>query len=258
MADRERARFDLVGRAVSDVLITGGTGVVGRALLDYRPDGLRVTVTSRDADGFLQRYPRFIHPDIQVHERGQLPLFPSVIHAERSLPWWSLGCAQKRFLFLSSGAARLHISPYADSKRRGEEICRKAKRDLIIGIARLYTIAGPEVPRCYAFGEFIARAREGETIRVSSDGVERRTYMHVRDMAEWLWAMLWSGGEYEVGSQFPVSIMDLAIMIAHRASCRVVTQSIVKAPDYIPTGPFPPGCVERCTLEDAIKESLAA
>ena len=154
-------------------------------------------------------------------------------------------CGAKRFLFTSSGAvygkqpANVEFmaesypgvpdltdlqNPYAhpgEAKRQAELLCvEAARRDgLNAVIARGFTFAGPGLPpdSKFAFGNFIRDAIAGGPIVIKGDGTPIRSYLHAIDLTVWLWTLLMkgrSGRAYNVGSEKPVAMLDLARAIS--------------------------------------------
>ena len=161
--------------------------------------------------------------------------------SERVLEFARLRGAQ-RFLFLSSGAVygpqpagldRLDEgyrgapptddpgSAYGQAKRMAELLCTlyHAGSGLNTKIARCFSFVGPHmhIDGHFAIGNFIADAVAGRTIRVKGDGTAIRSYLYVDDAARWLLRILIagrSGGVYNVGSDEPITIGDLAKRVA--------------------------------------------
>jgi dTDP-glucose 4,6-dehydratase len=151
----------------------------------------------------------------------------------------------KRFLFTSSGAiygpqpadmehlsedypGRANpadgVSPYAlpgDAKREAEVLCSEQAHREGLGavIARCFSFAGPALPldSKFAFGNFVGDALKGGPIVIKGDGTAIRSYLYAADLAVWLWTLLLRGvpgRAYNVGSEHPVTILDLAKMIS--------------------------------------------
>jgi len=112
---------------------------------------------------------------------------------------------------------------YAEAKRLSEVMTSIAATSFrITGIVtRLFAFAGPHLPRDrhFAIGNFVRDAVVKQRITVRSDGSAVRSYLDEKDMAEWLLAILNHGEPgfpYHVGSERPISIRDLAFLVARR------------------------------------------
>ena len=93
----------------------------------------------------------------------------------------------------------------------------------------------------YAIGNFINDAIFNESIIVKGTGNAVRSYMYQADLAEWLFnIMLYgeSGCCYNVGSDFPISILDLSIKVKNILSptkeVKVLNEEIFKTNTYLP------------------------
>lgn len=159
-------------------------------------------------------------------------------------------------------------SAYAEGKRAAEFLCAAfaARGGLQVSIARCFSFIGPHLPLdgLFAAGNFIRDATAGRPIEVRSDGRAVRSYLYAADLAGWLWTMLLSprsSGIYNVGSDRPVTIAQLAEMVAAAARVPVLfAESGPTAPSrYVP-------CIERARtelgltvsvpLEEAIRRTL--
>ena len=89
-------------------------------------------------------------------------------------------------------------------------------------VARCFAFAGQYLPLDlhYAFGNFIMNALEGRDIVVRGDGLDQRSYLFVGDAVAWLLRLLAEPANdiYNVGSEAPISIGDLARRVASRSS----------------------------------------
>jgi nucleoside-diphosphate-sugar epimerase len=257
------------------ILLTGGTGFVGRALLDrliaLQDTGARsfeVAVLSRDPQRFLQMYPEYDGRQWLRYCTGSLDnlaqldgTYTDVIHAAadthvssnradwadqivlgtRRMLDMAVKCGAKRFLFTSSGAvygpqpdslAKMDeaylgaplptalSSVYGQAKRQAEQLCTiyKAEYGLETVITRLFAVSGKHLPADgpYAIGNFIRDALFADEIHVQGSGEAIRTYLDGEDVSDWLLCLLERGipGEaYNVGSDRPVSIRDLAFIV---------------------------------------------
>jgi dTDP-glucose 4,6-dehydratase len=68
----------------------------------------------------------------------------------------------------------------------------------------------------FAIGNFIHDALNRNEIQVKGDGRAVRTYLDQRDLAIWLCALLYRGADgeaYNVGSDIPITILELANLV---------------------------------------------
>lgn len=141
----------------TNLLITGGTGFIGRALLRMIATNRKseisfdsISVLSRSPSGFLQSFPefsllenlRFVEGDIMFLEslpkgrfshvihgaadstdgskHSELYRFDQIVSGTRNLLDWSVKTGVKRFLFLSSGAVYGGLPPPATGYREDQ------------------------------------------------------------------------------------------------------------------------------------------
>jgi UDP-glucuronate decarboxylase len=115
--------------------------------------------------------------------------------------------------------------------------------DLNIKIARCFSFVGQDLPlnAHYAIGNFIRDALFSKFIEVQGNGSAIRSFMHQEDLANWLFCILINGKPgslYNVGSDFEISIKDLAFKIKELLSKekQVVFNNLVhvKSNRYVP------------------------
>lgn len=302
--------------------MTGGTGFVGRCLLDYFQEsarahgpGFEVTVLSRSPQTFLERHPRHASQAWLRFETGSLDRLPGpeasrftdVLHAAADthsntapLAWldqlvqgtrdvldFAIASGAVRFLLVSSGAAygpvpegvaRLRedapfapvttdaMSVYGQGKRMAEHLCAlyAHQHGLACVVARCFALISEHMPLDgpYAAGNFLRDALAGRDIEIQGDGSSVRTYLYGRDAAHWLISLMRqgeSGQIYNVGSDAPVSILELARAVAAQASpprdVRVLKQGVqgpraIYVPDVEKAGRL--GLKVETPLEEAI------
>ena len=259
------------------ILLTGGTGFFGRALLRYflasgtDPD-THICILSRRPHLFQSAYPElcesdnitFVTGDIQnpdslpweqtfthvLHAATDSTLGPSltplnrfiqIVDGTRHVLDLAIATGAQRFLLTSSGGiygsqpAELDEIPedwsgspalnetstaYSQAKRASEHLCSlyHLEHGLETVIARCFTFVGPDLPlnAHFAIGNFIRDALQRPAITVSGDGTPLRTYLDQRDLARWLWFLLFNatdGSTYNVGSNRIISIYDLACLV---------------------------------------------
>tara|TARA_B000000565_G_scaffold242405_1_gene207930 strand:+ start:169 stop:1134 length:966 start_codon:yes stop_codon:yes gene_type:complete len=106
---------------------------------------------------------------------------------------------------------------YSHGKRAAEHLCALYSDSFGIDytIARCFSFVGRDLPFDvhFAIGNLINDALYNSDIVVKGDGKPIRSYLDQRDLALWLWTLLFEGknGEvYNVGSDNAISIVDLA------------------------------------------------
>ncbi len=183
-----------------------------------------------------------------------------------------------RFLFISSGAvygkryrsegnikesdtsAPSTSDPsaaYGEGKRLAEVLCNIYSRKNLasVSIARCFAFYGPHLPLDghFAFGNFLQNLISGENIEIKGDGSPLRSYMYAADLAIWLFQILLeskNGSVYNVGSDIPISIGDLANKMANYSE-KKISVNVAK--------PMAPGIDPELYVPsiDLIKDELA-
>jgi len=146
-------------------------------------------------------------------------------------------------------------SAIGQAKRAAEFLCHAhaERHGLSFSVARCFSFVGPGLPLDlhYAIGNFIRDALAGQAIRVKGDGQAIRSYMHAGDLVIWLLTLLLSGANgraYNVGSDQPISIRELAHKVANVLKpgisvevCSANTTPTIRS-CYVP-------CIERARQE---------
>jgi nucleoside-diphosphate-sugar epimerase len=188
-----------------NVLVTGGTGFVGRWLQKTQPEGVQgCYLNHKEYDNWP----------------WQIFLWDYIIHAANVSPLEAVVCAKTNdahFLYISSGAAYSQQTEYANNKRRWEAECIPYLHNTTI--ARLFTFYGDGLDDGKAITQFVKRAQAGQPIEIWGDGSTVRSYMSGADMGRLLWTILLRGksGEiYDVGDTKPVTMLQLAQAVSRR------------------------------------------
>ncbi len=200
--------------------------------------------TFRFPDGAVTH---IIHAAVETTNRpareDRLREFDSTIAGTRRVLEFARSRGARRLLFTSSGSVygtppkdllrvpeiysgapdvSLNTSAGAEAKRAAEMLCAVySDAELAAMSARCFTFVGPYLPLDdkFAVGNFIRDGLNGGPIRVAGDGTAIRSYMYGADLAVWLWTILLrglGGRTYNVGSEDPISIGDLARAVARR------------------------------------------
>jgi UDP-glucuronate decarboxylase len=286
----------------SHLLVTGGTGFFGLALLrhlqSFGGEPIRVSVLSRDPARF-----RTIHPELarlvewkrgdvlapdslpRTHQYSHIlhaatdstlgpkltPLerYIQIVEGTRNILELAVASGAKRFLLTSSGGVygpqpgNMERIPedyngmpnpldsqnaYSVAKRCAEHLCAlyQSRHGLETVIARCFAFVGRDLPvdAHFAIGNFVRDALINSDIFVEGDGSPVRSYMDQRDLAHWLVTLV-SRGEagqaYNVGSDVPITIADLAYKVREllapgkpvRIACEETAQSFRNR--YVPS-----------------------
>lgn len=132
------------------------------------------------------------------------------------------------------------ISPYAASKVSCEFLCsvyhHLYKMPCIA--LRLFTVYGPRQRPDLAISKFIARAYDGETVRLFGDGSSARDYTFVSDIVEGiLSALKKTTSDYEVinlGNSNPVKLLDLVRMVEKVTGRKLNVRHVDAQPGDVP------------------------
>ncbi len=234
---------------ISRVLITGGTGFVGRWMQATKPDDIMCRFVGRDGYGNMP---------------WDLIKADAIIHLAPVSPARVLEYAKKhkaRVLFASSGAvygklANHHL--YTAEKCVWELLCEQSGADVII--ARLFTFVGAHLKNLYAITNFIENARRGEPLRVQSNGEAVRSYLYGEDLGRWMWKLLLEGEDiYDVGGSVPYTILEVARLVADIMKTQIEVWPHGPPPTvYLPntTRAHELGCEETIGLHDAIERTI--
>ena len=194
------------------VLITGGTGFVGTWMRKTQPVGVSA-----------------VYMDRKRYASSQWPIADFYAHLANVSPTQILSFARRyggRVMYCSSGAIYERNGEYADNKRRWEVECLNSELNIVI--ARLFTFFGKKLDDNKAITQFVKCAKAGKPIRIWGDGNTVRSYMYGADMGRILWTILLRGqnGEaYDVGSDKPITMLELARMIVQRYPTEIIVEN---------------------------------
>lgn len=206
-----------------------------------------VTLLQGDITQFTPPEGKFTHvihaaSELSVAQpKDPLGLIETTLRGTRRVLDFARDRGVRKLLFTSSGAVygpmtpgRKHLreddplsalpleprSAYAEAKRLAELVCSIYGREngIEIKIARGFAFLGPHLPldSHLAAASFLRSALHHEPITIQSHGCVARSYLYGADLAVWLWTILFngtSGRPYNLGSDVPVSIAELAASI---------------------------------------------
>jgi dTDP-glucose 4,6-dehydratase len=161
-------------------------------------------------------------------------------------------------------------SEYGNAKRAAEWLTSASASPVFeTTIARIFTPIGPGLPLNgrFAAGNFVRDAIAGQPIVISGDVRTLRSYLYTADLAIWLLRILVdgrSGDAYNVGSESPISIGNLAKKIALMTNTRIravgdSSSDESSVPRYIPSTLKARGELkleQYHTLDDALTKTI--
>lgn len=211
------------------VLITGGTGFVGKWLRATQPQKVDAVYLSR------ANYKN------QNLWRGWN--YTRIIHAANISPALIIEQAKKdnaRLLYISSGIVYHPENDivYRRNKMAWEREVLASGVDVVI--ARLFTFYGAGLDDNKAIVQFKKAAKEGKPLRIWGDGSTVRSYMYGLEMGKLLWSVLLhgeSGEAYDIGDETPITMLQLATIIAAATAPRpeIIIEGRKEAmPVYLP------------------------
>jgi len=133
---------------------------------------------------------------------------------------------------------------YASAKRDAEKaITILGTEGASVSIARCFSFVGGYLPRDrhFAIGNFIEDGLMGRPTYVMSKTPVYRSYMHADDLVNWLMVICENANSYcpvyNVGSDFALTITDLAELVAKRFNVEVYKPELVQecVDRYIPS-----------------------
>lgn len=210
------------------LLITGGTGFFGKALLTYANNNhlqYDISVLSRNPEkvygNAIFKNSKFIKADVVNYDSDEK--FDYIIHAAtdvridvpdvttectvisgtKNIINFAQKCGCKRMLYISSGGVygnynkkivetdkRRPITVYGKSKLAAEDICLSSSIDVVI--ARCFALSGRDLSKNmhFALGNFIKNVVDNVDIEIKSDGTSIRSYLDQDDLARALFILL--------------------------------------------------------------------
>ena len=188
------------------ILVTGGSGMVGKSLKKYLPDATYISSKDYDLTSEMQVYQMFnnIKPDTVIHlaalvrvgESEVMPIKYYITNLNGTMNVVNK-IKTKNFIFSSTGAAQDCSSAYGISKRAAEDVVKEfctTHRPTPYTIFRFYNVIGsegftPTNPDGLMYK--LMKAREtgqftiyGNDYDVSDDGTCIRDYVHVNEICD--------------------------------------------------------------------------
>lgn len=182
----------------------------------------------------------------------QLTTFDSIVEGTRRTLLFAQHCGAQKYLLTSSGAVYGQQpsempqvseefpgapnctdprSAYGEGKRAAETLCMlfSHRAGFEAKIARGFSFVGAYLPlnAGFAVGNFIRDGFNGGPIHIDGDGTAYRSFLYAADMVIWLWTILFLGKPsypYNVGSENPISIAQLAQLVANQFEPRPLVQ----------------------------------
>lgn len=211
-------------------------------------------------------------------------IFDTIVDGTRRVLELAEHCGAGTLLFTSSGAvygrqpaSLAHVTEdydgapdpcdpraaYGEAKRAAELLCamQSGAGGPHVKIARCFAFVGPHLPLDlnYAVGNFIRDGLGGGPIRVTGDGRSYRSYLYAADLAAWLWTILACGAPlrpYNVGGDTPVTIADLATVVASTFDPPVLVERTHHEQSTRPPGRYVPA-IDRAGTELGLRPHVS-
>lgn len=145
----------------------------------------------------------------------------------------------RKIPFSESDSSIRPISPYAITKKVGEELCYVYHHlhDISTACLRFFTVFGPHQRPDLAIHAFVRLMSEGKTIPVFGDGYTKRDYTYVGDIIDGIYkAFLWTDtGKkcydiFNLGNGNPVSLIEMIQTIADTLGVEPVIEYMALQP----------------------------
>ena len=122
----------------------------------------------------------------------------------------------KKVPFLEDDSTEDTISPYAETKKRAEELCREyhEKHGLHITCLRFFSVYGPRGRPDMAVYKFTKLVFEGKPINIYGDGTSKRDYTHVKDVVDGILSALDKDFEFEIINLGDSNVVELKYLIS--------------------------------------------
>lgn len=162
---------------------------------------------------------------------------------------------------------------YGQAKRASEWLACAcaASHPMRVSIARIFALLGPGIALegPFAAGNFIRDALAGRDIQIQGDGRPLRSYFYMADACIWLLRMLQDGipgKAYNVGSEQPISIADLAQRVRGTVGAPVGVDVRGRADPGVPAARYVPdtsrarrelGLCQLTDLDEALRKTVA-
>lgn len=136
------------------------------------------------------------------------------------------------------------ISPYAVTKKKGEELCRSFYESQGIHAAclRFFTVFGPRQRPDLAIHTFVRLMLEGKCIPMFGDGSSRRDYTYISDAVDGIYrALLWTGSAkagydiFNIGKGRPVALSEMIHILANVLGVEPVIDHLAMQPGDVLT-----------------------
>lgn len=225
-------------------------------LTDYLPSADYVihAAASTDERNYVSR-PETERTNIEVGVYNYCRLAPK-FHANSKIVYVSSGAVygvqspnipflKEDSLSLNLEDMSIHKRSYAKAKRNSEMAIKLLSEEhgLSTSIARCFSFVGPWLPRDqhFAIGNFLKNGIEGKTIHVKATSPVYRSYMYSDDLVNWLMSIAQNASSscdvYNVGSDYEISIIDLAKLISRICSVSVSSEAVCSdvVDRYIPS-----------------------
>lgn len=241
---------------MSSILVTGGAGFIGTALIKkLYNEGHRVVSLDDYSIGSEDNHitgVKYIKADIELvkelknqydiifHLAALSRIQPSYDNPTETFRVNSVGVKaicefakrnNSKVIYAGSSSKwhNPYQSPYASCKHIGEEICKmyKSSFGLNVEIARFYNVYGPgeilEGDWAAVIGKWRNQISKGSSLTIVGDGKQRRDFTHIEDIVDGLCKIAFNDevhiDAWELGTGKNYSIIEVYNMFKERFGC---------------------------------------
>ena len=162
------------------------------------------------------------------------------------------------FLFVSSQLAGSDDSPYSLTKLLGENYAQTFQNAVVARQWNAYGSIETKDLKSHVISDMILQAVSDKRIRLLTDGVELRKFIHLEDICRAYLTLIKNhlGGVFDVSAGDFISILEVAQMIARETDAKVIPGIAIGNNPRFASSPKIPNWEPGISLETGIKDLI--